>query len=546
MILRMRERLKLFTVLMYLALSFAALFPAILNFSHYKYGPNINGTGSDSYSLLKDLWWRSEGKSSAYNVGGKFVLEGFPYSIAPMEENQLPFLLALAFTKISNPVAGYNVSVLIGFLFTFLATHLLALRLLDDLHLAVLASVLFTVTSFHIYQAADHLDLSYVGIVPLFAWLTFVLFEKKWDVFWPMMVALAALSSFIHPYYTVILCLFLGLFVLFNFNLQWLKEKNFYSSAVAAMGLSFLLVKLWQKSYGEAGENVFSLKRDISDLQTYSLGWLDYLCPPAYSFFFPQAAEWKLKMTEASGSNLAENSLYLGILPLLLVPYGLLKMRAELKPFFFSLKGKLLAALALAGLLFSQKAPAWLIFQVLPQFRTISRVGLLVMLATALFTAFVIKEKTRFAQWGAKLKTVVLLGLVLVIFLDQGHWHTPFYSDTTAVPAVYKVVEKVVPPEATILELPYVWGFIPTYWMTRLKRRNFYVFDQNSLNTQLVLKADLRSAQGLKQFSKDHKIDYVIIHSNKKIPGLSGEINNEVNEQTIFFKDAFYSYVLKM
>lgn len=542
----MRENKKLITVLIYLALSLVSLFPAVLNFSQFKYGSNYHGFGSDSYGMLKDLWWRSEGKNSSYNENGKYILEGYPNSIRPAEENQIPFLVALGATKISGPVAGYNFAVLMGFLFTFLCVHLLAQKIFKDLHISLLASVFFTVTSFHIYQSADHLDLSYFGIVPLFAWMILEIFENNKSEYWPSFILVAALSAFIHPYFTIILSLFLGTFVLLTFKLEWFKNIRFYGSALVSAVFSFVVIKLWQMSYSMQGDSVFSIQRDSNDLKTYSLNFTDYIAPPVYSFFFSGAAEWKMKLTQLSGSNLAENSVYLGILPLILIPFGIFSMRRQLKEFCLSLTGKLILALFLCGILFSLPGPASLLFKVLPQFRTISRMAILVLLGSALFSAWVIKHKTSFDKLSLKSKNLVLAGVVLFVFLDQGHLHFGFYSDTTDVPAVYQAVEKITPAEANILELPYVWGYIPTYWTTRLKRRSFYYFDQNSLNTQLVQKADLKSLESLKQFSKENKIDYVILHSDKKIPGLSGEIMNEVNEQTIFYKGAVYSYLLKM
>lgn len=533
-------------MLIYLALSLVSLFPAVLNFTEFKYGSNYHGFGSDSYGMLKDLWWRSEGKNSAYNDSGKFILEGYPNSIKPVEENQIPFLFALGATEVAGPVAGYNFSVFIGFLFTFLCAHLLAHRIFQDFHISLFVSVLFTVTSFHIYQSADHLDLSYFGIVPFFAWLVLGTFENNKSVYWPLFLTAAALSAFIHPYFTIILSLFLGTFVLFSFRLEWFKSIRFYASAAVAVVLSYGAVKLWQWSYSMPGESVFAIQRDSSDLKTYALNFYDYIAPPVYSFFFSGAATWKMKLTELSGSNLAENTVYLGVLPLLLIPYGLFSLRSYFREFCSSLTGKLILSLFLCGILFSLPMPASLLFKVVPQFRTISRMAVLVLLASALFSAWVLKHKTSFDKLSLKSKNLVLAGAVLFVFLDQGHLHFAFYSDTTDVPAVYQAVEKMTPPEASILELPYVWGYIPTYWMTRLKRRNFYHFDQNSLNTQLVQKASLNSPESLKQFSKENKIDYVILHTDKKLPGLTGEIQNEVNEQTIFYKGAVYSYLLKM
>lgn len=544
----MRENKKLITVLIYLALSFASLFPAVLNFTQFKYGSNYHGFGSDSYGMLKDLWWRSEGKNSAYNVDGKYLLEGYPNSIKPAEENQIPFLVALGAAALAGPVAGYNFSVLISFLFTFLCTHLLAVKIFKDRHISIFASVLFTVTSYHIYQSADHLDLSYFGIVPLFAWMLLQAFEKNKTAYWPMFISIAALSSFIHPYFTIILSLFLGTFVLMSFKAEWFRNARFYGSAVLSSFLSFGLIKLWQMSYSVQGESVFSIQRDVGDLKTYSLRFFDYMAPPVYSFFFTGAAEWKLKLTQMSGSNLAENTVYLGIIPMLLIPYGLFSLRSCLKEFYSSTTwtGKLIISLFLCGIIFALPLPASVLFKVLPQFRTISRMAVLVLLGSALFSAWVLQHKTSFNKLSLKSKNLVLAGAVLFIFLDQGHLHFGFYTDTKDVPAIYQAVEKMTPAEANILELPYVWGYIPTYWTTRLKRRSFYHFDQNSLNTQLVMKADLKSIESLKQFSKENKIDYVILHSDKKIPGLSGETMNEVNEQTLFYKGAVYSYLLKM
>jgi len=537
-------------------------FPILSNPFSYKYGPNLHGGGSDSYSLLREFAMRADPDLKPLVVDGKNMLEAFPHGMKLAPLFDFPTLFALSIAKITHSaVFGYNCSVILSFILMFLFSYLFLQRRIANENIRFLFAFLLSYTPYQIYQSVDHLTLSYLFLFPaLFYFWENILEKKNFIRNLLIIVMIQGLSIFFHPYYFVMILLMNFLFVVFYLRILFTLGKINFNvknllQLIAVSTVMILLVLWWKKSFEQAtGVQFASIKRGVSDYFNFGTRLSDFYLPPTYSFLFEGLKDWKLQDTSGHFSNIAENTLYAGMLNLGLALFYLASVigKKRQSPHF-----KFLAIIVFFPLLlslppeikifsFSLPTPSALYPVLLPTFRTLSRFGVITTLGLITMSACafeMIYEKVKSLQ---KKRTLLLFFYVFTL-LETGNLHKLFFSDTSNVPTVYEQLKNLpIDPGKGVLEIPNVWGYVSTYWATYHHKPMFNTFESTSPNFQALGALRIKSVDDLLNFARQNNIEYIIYHSDKKESWISNPIINEYNDTMIFYETARYSYLLKV
>lgn len=537
-------------------------FPVLSNPFSYKYGPNIHGGGSDSYSLLREFAMRADPDLKPFVVDGKNMLEAFPHGMKLAPLLDFPTLFALSIAKITHSaVFGYNCSVILSFVLMFLFSYLFLKKRIQNETIRFLFAFLLSYTPYQILQSVDHLTLSYLFLFPaLFYFWENLLEQKQFFTNLLIIVVIQGLSVYFHPYYFVMILLMNLLFVLFYIRTVFSLGRSHFSIKnllifIAVSTVMILSVIWWKRSFEQAsGMQFSSIKRGVSDYFNFGTRLSDFYLPPTYSFLFEGMKNLKLSDTSSHFSNIAENTLYAGVLHLgLALFYLIVVLTKKSKTAHF----KFLAILILAPLLlslppevkvfsFSLPTPSALYPLLLPTFRTLSRFGVITTLGLITMSACafeMIYQKTKSPQ----LKNGLVIFIFIFTLLETGNIHKLFFSDTSNVPVVYEQLKHLpVQPGKSVLEIPNVWGYVNTYWATYHHKPMFNTFESASPNFKALGALRIKSVEDLLNFARENNIEYIIYHSDKKADWLSNPIVNEYNETMIFYETARYSYLLKV
>lgn len=539
-------------------------FPILSNPFSIKYGPNFNGYGSDSYAFLKDLSVRSDKSLSEFYVGGRNLLEGAPSGVRVPPLIEIPALIALAVSKLTGfPCLGYNISVITSFALMFIFSYLFLGNYLSENRVRLLFTILLSYTPFQILQSADHLSLGYVFIFPaLFYVWDRCLAGLRVTTNFLLVIFLQGLALFIHPYYFVIIFIInLSFLVLNLWKIYRLIRENYSLSAAVKIVCSLVvlvsLVFWWKNQFeSNSGTAVSEIKRSIDDYYTYGLRLADFYLPPSYSWLFSSLRSEKILNTASHGSNITENTLYFGLINILLIiiflfdsviRFGKINKVKLITLISIALIPALLCSSPVINIFdYNIKMPSIIYQYVLPQFRTLSRfgfitsVGLLTMGACAFEIIYVRIKQT-------SIKNLIIISMLAFTLLEVGNLHLLFYSDTKEIPTIYQQVAQLkLEPGASILEVPNIWGYVSAYWTTYHKKKIFNTIDMGNENFPKLISLNTHNLNEMFKFAQENKIEYIVYHSSTLIKELGAPIENEITPNSIFLNFAKYSYIIKV
>jgi len=553
-----------------LAFALLAMAPTLGDFSHHKYGPNLNQTGSDSYGLLAHLWVYAQPADGVIRTETQDLISGYPEGRPVPKFNSITGWLAAIVSKLSgSPVLGYNLVIFLDFFLAFLLSYLLFNFVLSH-EIALLLAFTLALSPYQVLQSVDHLDLTATWVILFFLIAAYQVVVANKPVWIAGTLIAVGISSFCHPYFTIMLAIltcFVGVFYLFS----WWRGKTKISKHVllgsgAAGGVAAGMV-LWSKhllTEGYAYKGMSSLNRSISDLYVYSTKVWDFVLPPIYSSLFSDVTNpFKTEQTAQSGSNYVENTLYPGAIVLVLLAILLVFAVFNFADFRSRVRsqGRLaifIASLIAVPILFSMSpsfdvlgvavpTPSMAVFQVIDSFRTLSRFGYIADIGLIFLAGIMLNALFKYMSLRPQTTRLILAIAVVVSLLDFGILGRSFYSDTSAVPAVYKKFSEVSNEQSVVLELPFMWGYISYFWESYHHRRNFGLFDAGTKNFIELTSQRRSSLNDWIDFAKEHHITHIILHNPQRIqiPGAI-EFVNDWHETDISFAFAKYSYLIDL
>lgn len=310
---------------LYLVLAIVLTWPLLLNLD-----TSLFGDYGDTRGGVWWIWAKTNGllDSSANN------LIAFPFGVPSSQDFSAPFLelSSLALSHLTNEVAAYNLFVLFSWILTALATYIFISKMLGSHVPALICGAIFGFCPGAIMQAAGgHSAYAFNAFIPVFLGALFYNRAQRTllSAFYvAASFSLIVFTSLYFGYFAIYIAIF---FVVFDL----LSSKSEVRGAILSnclFGGLFAVVLILPFEYKAilqqlAGDSVSLAKvgqiRDFGELVTYSSRPWDFLIP---SIDHPIFGEYFVDFVRAHlhGSNVFEQTLYLGMVPLGLLSTGII------------------------------------------------------------------------------------------------------------------------------------------------------------------------------------------------------------------------------
>lgn len=439
-------------------------------------------------------------------------------------------------------VFTYNLFTFISYPLTAMTMYLLAWRITRRRAAALVSAFIFTFSPYHLMRSLQHLTLAHIEWLPLY-FLALLKLKERLSPVRGLFVAgafvLLFLSNYYYGYFTLIITAALIIFYLFyrrfeaDEDMSTNKDKGKYLTLatlilglVVVIGVTYPILTRWQEVKTIYG-------RSIEELYIYSARPLEYLTPsidnPIFGPYVQRFVDLNLHR-----SNVFEQSLYLGFIPLILAVLAVAGLKRYGKKERFFIYASMVGGAG--ALLFSAPPtinlfnitvpmPSLLAYKIAPFFRVYARFGIFVMLFVAILAAM------GFKLLSDKLKTrgsrLALLALVLILITLEFMTFPPWrYTniDKSTIPAAYSWLAKQ-PGDGAVAEYP--WAASIDYVNSR------YLFYQRFHKKKLANGAAMNSrgeqARSRLQDFSDPKlparlralgIKYIIIHTGRYRQGM--------------------------
>ncbi len=484
--------------LSFIILSLVMTYPLV-----FRMGGSFYGYRGDPLGVIYGLWrlkytWQ-------HNLPDYFnALLASPFGVGTGGGIRTPFLQFFAkwLTILTNEIFAYNLIILLSFPLAGITMYYLVYRFTKNKVAGFFSGIIFAFSPYHFAHAWAHLGLVNIQWIPLYALLLFRLDENRTYGNAVLCAVAFTLNAFFDPHYGYFMAVFTGAFLLFKLlygwrHLRWSatgRQSLFQGIKVGLVGVAVVLGIILPLQYRSLKTAFFEPKtptiaaqgyvRPFEDLFYRSAKPLDYLLPAVEQPVFGRYTT-KFLGSVFYGSSPTENTLYLGLVPLILavlaaVTIGSWRRRRRRSP---GLRGEHLNRQSVVGtgkdfvigffifvvfiaLLFSQSPywdigplripfPSYFMHKILPMVRVYARFGIVVMLAVAVLAGIGLSDILK--KIGKRKWRIGFSGLVIVLVLFE-FWNWPPFrvTDVSRTPPVYEWLAKQ-PGHFTIAES--AWAF---------------------------------------------------------------------------------------
>lgn len=430
----------LFVLLLYLIIAVIYTYPLA-----FKLGSSLYGYAGDNLGAIHYFWWWKYATLQNLDVRDSFLEQApFGYRIDSEPGSVFYYWPLKILTFVSDATSAYNFLLLLSFPLSALAFYLLAKWATSNQIISFWAGFAYSFSPYHFWKAYNHLDLSFLWGPPLALLFLLKLIQdlRQGRRFWQNAIFTAlttAATILTNLYYGYFLLLTIGLVFFFSFIFFRLSFRKFIISGLAIVILSFSVsfpflfasVKnaLLENGMGESLARQVSYQRPVLDLVSLSARPWDYLIPSQdnpwlgniakkfYAWIVTKGADFKV----ISGP-VHERTIFLGFVSLagLLLAIFLLSRSKE----FRKNHGRSTAILILSSLsLFIISMPPYIflkgvtfylpgyfLYQIVPTFRTYSRLGIFVLMLVVLISSAAFSYLFR----NLSRKKLTVYGLILI------------------------------------------------------------------------------------------------------------------------------------
>lgn len=361
----------------------------------------------------------------------------------------------LILSKFSNEIVAYNLYVFLSFPLTAFGTYFFLIHIIKNRSGAFYGGLMFGFCPAVVMQAVGgHAAYAFNVFVPLLLLSLFNNRKKRIpsSVFLvALCFSLVTLTSLYFGYFSIYIVIFFVIFDLFSSEkyARWKISRNYFYGAVIAL---LLIVPFQYKAiYQQLTMSTASLEkmgrvRDFNQLTVYSSRIMEYFTPAIDHPVFGKHLEDSVRAS-LHGSNLFEQTLYLGITPVFVFLIGILlvsrkKLGVVLRRYFlffgvatlFMFYLSLPPLVSIGGVQFPTLSK--LAYLVTPMFRVYARFGILVNFFLACAVAVVL---TGLFQSLKRQKYRALLAFLLPLLAFE-YWSQPADSlrPIDKPPGVYK------------------------------------------------------------------------------------------------------------
>lgn len=334
--------------------------------------------------------------------------------------------------RLSNEIVAYNLSILLAFPLTAIATYFLLSSLLDNRVVAFIGGLVFAFSpAVVMHFAGGHTNYGFNAFIPLFLWALFNNQSKRTFIsaFWvAASFVCIALTNLYFGYFAIYIAIyFLAFDVLSRKDEVGYKVifKNYIYCAIISICLMLLFLSdllFRQFSVSSDGHIKLLAFRDFSNLVVYSSRPWEFFIPSIDHPFLGRYV-FDFVHTHLHGSNVFEQTLYLGLVPIVLFIAGVVfvlrrKMNAPHRSYFifFAFGALWMYFLSLPPFIsigsLSIPSVSYFAYALLPMFRGYVRFGILVNFFVACSAAVVLThlyQHMRRARFFAMLAILVSL-----------------------------------------------------------------------------------------------------------------------------------------
>lgn len=419
-------------------------------------------------------------------------------------------LLMLSFWK--DEVFASNIYVLANYVLSAIMMYYLVYYLTKNRISSAVAGLVYSFTPDH-----SLLSFAYAGMAT-FQWMPlYILFLLKLDkdksyksaIYCALSFSLVSLSVLYYGYFMVV---FTAGFILFKVVFGQVNRrrigigeqktgsgKYFRVLMVAAcivlitiLPFTYSIIKTTLSSSESAEAVSMGHVRPLSDLYRYSARVSDYFAPSEYHPIFGKIDFWFIKPYAKPSRVWADRTLYLGMMPLFLMVYGVIRWGKRKKRkvsgkredfiisfFIFSAFLAFIFSLAPTIKVFGTPIPmpSFFMYKIAPMFRYLARFGTVVILCVSVLAGFGIRELLRRVQ--NKGRQVVITCFVVGFILFEFTVIPPFRNvDLSKTPPVYEWIASQ-SEDVVIAEYPWLG---PTEW----RHHEEYLFYQRVHQKKMV------------------------------------------------------------
>lgn len=392
----------LFIILCYFLISALLTWPLVFHLNSSLFG-DFGDTRGTAWGIWTRIYGLLDGSINHWIAAPFGVIAGNGFS-QPVSE-----WLYVVFAQISNEIVAYNLFVLLAFPLTGIATYFLLNRLLHNRAAAFAGGLIFGFCPAAIMQAAGgHASYAFNAFIPIFIWALFYNRTQRTrlsEFYVAANFALITLTALYFGYFAIFIAIYFFVFDLMSCNSKdRLAIVRGYIYAVM-FAVILILPFEYKEIYHQLISSADVLKsaghsRDFNELNVYSSRYWEFLIP---SIDHPVLGNviYDFAKSHLHGSNIFEQTLYLGVIPISLFLTGLIlvsfgKFNAALKAnyLFFAFGALWMYFLSLPPQIsfggIQVPTLSFFAYKIAPMFRVYARFGILVNFFVACSAAVVL------------------------------------------------------------------------------------------------------------------------------------------------------------
>lgn len=520
--------------MLFVLISIIFTFPLIFHMKSFLFGEK-----GDTYSAVWTMWYHNTYSRFNYSSDININILASPFGYNRISYHPFGDLMIFLFGDIFGEIAGYNLLILAGFILSSFTMYKLTFFLSKNQIASIFSGILFGFSPYAIVHAiAGHITFNF--LLPLYVLSLFYMQKKRTLISAILCGIIFALVSLSYLYYGYFMFFFTLCFIFYDFLI--IKKQNLSIKKLlinwgitGIISIGILALHVINTKLGFAKEKSI-ISRPLKDLFTYSAKPWDYLLPSVYNPFLGKLSK-PITDSLLIGSNYTEQTLYLGIIPLILALYSVWlywknKIDASQKSyirflFFTGLLMLIFSAppfvplgefkIAEGGEIITKYKlyfPSYFLYKIAPMFRVYARFGVLVILCVSALAGI------GFAHLSNKLKyrrnVFIILCFLIVAFEFIS---IPKFINVNYIPPVYEwlknqnteciVVEY--PIEQNIHGLPGEYQFYQRIHKKRLFNGTISGTEADKIKLSIVEPTDKKVPFILKNIG----VKYLLLHKDK-------------------------------
>lgn len=553
----MKEKIKIFkkeffVVIGYILLSIYATFPVILKLNSAFYG-----TATDPLAWIWDFWWLKY--SWHKGISSHFVsILAYPFGFEHLPLYPVWNVFNRWLSILTGEVAAYNLQIIVSFFLPAVAMYCLVYYFTKNRLASFFSGATFTLSPYHFARSWDHLCLSNMHWVIFYVLSLFILTEKRtYKSAFICGLCFGLTGHFNSYYYIYFMIIFTAAFFIFNAGYGIFRRKRMnlkdISKIVKLIGVVLIIAaiimlpQIWRFlkmiifSTGYAQKT--GLIRSFQHLFADSARPLNYFLPTVYHPFLGKITRFFIDTPLYGENSGGEQSLYLGVVPLILTFIGYRRWKRRKKEgssdfrqdfvmsfFVFSFFTFMIFSFSpywgnKSG--FFIPFPSYFLFRIFPMFRNYARFGVLVMASACVLAGFGLRDVMR-EIIGRKKKIVIyclVTGLVLFEFLNI----PPFrVTDVSKIPGVYSWLKQQ-PKNVVIAEYPIEADERPYLFYQRIHQKKMIngavpATEAFEIRRKILDLTNKHTARVLSFLG----VNYVLVHKDKYLAYEGGRVLGEI------------------